>query len=40
MSAERLLTVVDDYENREILDYIKVVAVHIDFVRKSFNFCA
>jgi len=31
MSAERLLNVVDDYENREILDYIKVVVVHIDF---------
>ena len=33
MSAERLLTVVDDmkHENREILDYIKAVVVHIDF---------
>jgi len=31
MAAERLLTVVDDYENREILDYIKAIVVHIDF---------
>jgi len=31
MAAGRLLTVVDDYENREILDYIKAIVVHIDF---------
>ena len=31
MAAERLLTVVDDDENREILDYIKAIVVHIDF---------
>jgi len=31
MAAERLLTVVDDCENREILDYIKAIVVHIDF---------
>jgi len=31
MAAERLLTVVDDDESREILDYIKAIVVHIDF---------
>ena len=31
MAADRLLTVVDNYENREILDHIKAIVVHIDF---------
>jgi len=31
MAAKSLLTVVDDCENREILDYIRAIVVHIDF---------